>query len=425
MNMKYLIIMVFACTTLKSFAQKQTFDVISYTIPVKWQKTQNEAGVQLTITDKKSGSYAIAVITKATASDATANENFTTDWTRLIKSTVQVNAAPTMQDPSAKNGWNIVSGNADYTDGAKKGVATLLTATGDGKMVSVVLMTNTEQYQADLLAFLNSLELVQVTANSGDNKNTVNNADATSVVGLWTDYILETTGYSINGMPQYTAGYLRKEYTFYPDGTYLFRNKQWLTKTANIVFIYETGTYSVNGNQLSITPKNGKSGFWGKKSSTKEWGKFIKYSDYALEKTNYTFEVTHDPTYGDKIILKPGKPTIRDGGKFNAPGDPYEFYYSKRELESSIDNPPGFKTGFENKSITVTVSSQTNTTPATISNNSLPAEKIWESSSPDRADAGNMQYITGALFTNQYIFYADGIDRFVNLNASAFTNSNH
>ncbi len=346
MNMKYLIIMVFACTILKSFAQKQTFDVISYTIPVKWQKTQNEAGVQLTITDKKSGSYAIAVITKATASDATASENFTTDWTRLVKSTVQVNAAPTMQDPSTENGWDIVSGNASYTDGAKKGIATLFTATGDGKMASVVLMTNTEQYQADLLAFLNSLELVKVTANSGDNKNTVNNADATSVVGLWTDYILETTGYSINGMPQYTAGYLRKEYTFYPDGTYLFRNKQWLTKTTNIVFIYETGTYAVSGNQLTITPKSGKGGFWGKTSSSKEWGKFIKNSDYALEKTNYTFEVTHDPTYGDKIILKPGKPTIRDGGKFNAPDDPYEFHYSKRDLESLIDNPPGFKTGF-------------------------------------------------------------------------------
>ncbi len=35
-----------------------------------------------------------------------------------------------------------------------------------------------------------------------------------------------------------------------------------------------------------------------------------------------------------------------------------------------------------------------------------------------------MQHNTGALFTNQYIFYADGTDRFVNVNGSAFINSN-
>ncbi|HWC52342.1 MAG TPA: hypothetical protein VG676_02070, partial [Chitinophagaceae bacterium] len=198
-------------------AQKQSFDVVSFSAPKSWQQQQNEGGMQLSVTDKKSGAYAIAIITKATASDATANENFTTDWIRLVKSTVQVNAAPTMQDPYTENGWNIVSGNANYTDGANKGIATLLTATGDGKTVSVVLMTNTQQYETDLLAFLNSLELAQVTANSGSNKTTANNAKNSAVVGLWTDYILETTGYSINGMPQYTAGYLRKEYNFYPD----------------------------------------------------------------------------------------------------------------------------------------------------------------------------------------------------------------
>ncbi|MBS1655197.1 MAG: hypothetical protein JSU05_10150, partial [Bacteroidetes bacterium] len=49
--------------------------------------------------------------------------------------------------------------------------------------------------------------------------------------------------------------------------------------------------------------------------------------------------------------LKPSKPTQRDGGQFNAASDPYEFHYRFRSLESLIDNPPGVKTGFENKSI--------------------------------------------------------------------------
>ena len=169
-------------------------------------------------------------------------------------------------------------------------------------------------------------------------------------MGLWTNYILETTGYNVGGMPQYTAGYLRKEYQFNVNGTYTFRNKQWLTKAADITFLYETGTYTVSGNQLTIIPANGKGGFWAKTKSTKEWGKLKKYTDYKLEKTTYTFEIINDPTYGNGIILKPGKPTNRDGGKFNAPNDPYEFRYSFRNKESLIDNPPGFTINTSNQS---------------------------------------------------------------------------
>lgn len=350
---------LFTCFSLNIFAQKQDFDVVSFTIPKGWDKMVTENGVQLSTKDDGKGSYAVAVIIRSVASTASPDENFNSSWEKLVKGTVKVSEMPDTSDMDIEKGWTCIVGQANYTDGSTKGVVTLVTATGNGKMVNIVLMTNTSQYHTELLSFINSVELAPVPVNSASNTPAANNAKSSSVVGLWTDYILETTGYQINGMPQYTAGYLRKEYNFYPDGTYLFRNKQWLTKTANILFIYETGTYAVNGNQLTITPKSGKAGFWGKTSSSKEWGKFIKSSNYSLEKTSYTFEITHDPNYGDKIILKPGKPTARDGGKFNAPGDPYEFHYSKRDLESLIDNPPGFKTGFENKSINAT---KTNTT---------------------------------------------------------------
>lgn len=530
-NIKLTVVLV-CMNAVFTFAQKQTFDVVSFSSPKGWQKTQSEGGVQLSINNNKTGAYALAIITKATASDATVNENFNNDWTRFVKSSVQVNGEPTMQNPSAENGWDIISGNANYTDGNNKGLATLLTATGGNQTVSVVLMTNTQQYQNELLAFINSLELkkaehftdnnnasstagktsnlaivglwcdnlletngyangfpqysggylrreylfsedgtyvfrmknwstllkeilfvyetgaytvqgnqITITPKKGngewwskkdnntklwgnrlkdaepklekvnyffeikyysgsqdyalllnpqktterdgtytgptsfsykkleDGKSIIDNppgfktgfenksltssasspeknntgANNTSIAGLWTDYVLETTGYYINNMPQYTSGYLRKEYTFNNDGTYIFRNKQWLTKSLDITFMYETGTYTVKGNQLIITPKSGKAGFWRKKSSTKEWGSLVKSSDYKLEKTTYTFEIIKDPTYGNSILIKSAKPTQRDGGKFNSVDEPYEFKYSFRTLESLVDNPPGWK----------------------------------------------------------------------------------
>ena len=99
--------MAFTLLTGAAFAQKQSFDVVSYVVPSGWQQQQGEGGVQLSVSDKKTGGYAIAIITKATASVATANENFKTDWTRLVKSTVQVTAEPTMQEPSTENGWKL------------------------------------------------------------------------------------------------------------------------------------------------------------------------------------------------------------------------------------------------------------------------------------------------------------------------------
>ncbi|MBK0383462.1 hypothetical protein I5M32_10875 [Pedobacter sp. SD-b] len=343
--MKYTLILVtLLFFSMSIIAQKRTFEVVSFTAPAKWQKVENVGGIQFSVTDKKTGGYAIAIITKATESNLSTSENFNNAWQRLVKSTVKVDDDPAMQNPLSENGWDILSGKTNYTDGNNKGVATLLNATGGGQTVSVVLMTNTQQYQNALLAFINSLELAKVTSSTpSKTAASANKVNILSLVGLWTYYVLEATGNNINGMPQYTAGYLRKEYVFYPDGTYLFRNKQWLTKTANILFIYETGTYSVNGNQLTITPKNGKSGFWGKTKSTKEWGKFLKYADYNLEKTTYTFEVLQDTSYGNKLILNPGRPTVRDGDNSNTGVGSFEFYYSKRELESLIDNPPGWK----------------------------------------------------------------------------------
>lgn len=421
--MKYtLAILTFGLSSININAQKQTFDVVSYAAPKSWQQQQNEGGVQLSISDKKTGAYAIAIITKATESNLSANKNFANDWSRLVKSTVQVKTEPVLEQPSTENGWEIISGAANYTDGANTGVATLITATSGSKTVSVVMITNTQQYQNELQTFIGSLEIKKTTSNTIEEKNTTTtkNQNNSSIIGLWTNYILETTGYTINNVPQYTAGYLRKEYSFYSDGTYLFRNKQWLTKASDITFIYETGTYTVNGNQLVITPNKGKAGFWGKTSSTKEWGSLKISAEYKLEKTTYTFEIIKDPTYGSSIVLKSTAPTQRDGGKFNSANEPYEFRYSFRTSESSIDNPPGWKTGLENKA--ATAAAKNNESAAIII--SPLTGKIWEGTTTEKfSNAGGTSYNTGGFATNQYQFNRDGTYRFVNVTASHYNDT--
>lgn len=357
MNKNIFTLALFISTTLMVNAQKESFDIVSYMPPQGWNKDSKDDYVSYSRIDGASWSQ-IAVY-KSRHSSGSIEDDAQKDWQEIVLNAHTVEQEDRTQPQSAE-GWQVISRSGVWQyNGAN--VATLLTTYSNGKQYVSVLWNGTAQpYMQNIKDFIASIDLdvstVQADQNimnnseqnssmqTTDNNTTANATEtASAVVGLWTDYILETTGYSINGMPQYTAGYLRKEYAFYPDGTYIFRNKQWLTKTKDITFIYESGTYSVNGNQLTIIPKIGKAGFWGKTSSSKEWGSLVKMSNHKLEKTIYVVQLISDPTYGNSIVLKSTKPTERDGGKFNAPNEPFEFRYSLRENGSSIDNPPGFK----------------------------------------------------------------------------------
>ncbi|MEI9954846.1 MAG: hypothetical protein WDM90_00680 [Ferruginibacter sp.] len=117
------------------------------------------AGIQLSTKNDGKGNYATAVVLSSAASSASAQENFDNSWEKLVKGTVSVSGQPTMQEPAIEKGWNIISGQGSYTDGASKGSVTLITATGNSKMANVVIMTNTDKYQNQILDFIKSLDL--------------------------------------------------------------------------------------------------------------------------------------------------------------------------------------------------------------------------------------------------------------------------
>ncbi|AHF17272.1 hypothetical protein NIASO_05055 [Niabella soli DSM 19437] len=336
--------------SMTAVAQKQTYDIVSYTPPKDW--TEKQSGSNISYSRIDGGSWAQIAIYQHRNCEGDIQTDFDKEWNELAASNKAI-SSPERTMPQTEDGWTVMSGSGIWQyNGAN--VASVLTVYSNNRVcISVLCNATAQPYLKDYQALIGSLDLnpdgvseIAATENPSSTAaaNTPANNGNASIAGLWCDYVLETTAYTINGRPQYTAGYLRKEYTFHPDGTYIFRNKQWLTKTKDILFIYETGTYSVSGNQLTITPDKGKGEFWSKTNSSKEWGKLVKSSDYKVEKVTYSFEIIQDPAYGNSIVLKPGKPTERDGGKFNAPNDPYEFRYKKREqLGTLIDNPPGFQ----------------------------------------------------------------------------------
>jgi hypothetical protein len=311
--------------SLLSLAQKETYDVVSFTLPAGWKKEVKENGVQLYTGNDKTGEYAMALIIKSSPTDASARDNFNTTWTKLVKGTVTVTEEPAMLPASTDKGWEIITGQAYYTDGNNKGLATLVTATGGGKMAHVVLMSNADQYQQVLADFLQSVVL-------NEPATTLSRRVSPSPLAgkIWEGTSKEKfVSGTLNG--HYTGGYFTYQYRFNADGTYRFVYVGASAYTGPNTLQYETGTYSINGDQLTITPAKGSNEEWSvtggpvKLSAMSDvqintikstWGKKLKTTTRKLERYTYAFRVEY--MAGNKanaLVLEYKGPTVREGNR--------------------------------------------------------------------------------------------------------------
>ncbi len=89
-------------------------------------------------------------------------ENFDAAWTTLVKEVVNVSTAPEMTPAEKIGDWQLLGGFAPFEREGSKGVALLYTATGHGKMVNALVLTNTQAYETEVSAFLGSVSLKEL-----------------------------------------------------------------------------------------------------------------------------------------------------------------------------------------------------------------------------------------------------------------------
>lgn len=401
------------------FAQKETFDVVSYKPIAGWKKERTDKVVSFSKTDEAKGTFCIISIYPSIDGDADSKTNFDHSWQKIVQESLGAGDAK-MEAVSTENGWELQTGSAQFNKGGLEGTAMLITASSQNKTVNLLVLLNSDAYNTQLNGFINSIDLKKIPATN--NNNTTSGATSNSnagIVGIWANNLLETSGYA-NGFPQYTAGYFRKEYTFKSDGTYLFFHKTWSVYVKPIRYIYETGNWSVSGNKLTISPTKGRAEEWSKAASGRasEWGTLIKSKDAKLEKVTYSFEIKYySGSQSTALLLTSDKPTERDGSSNNNGGAQTNSYSWRKD--ALIDFPPGFK-----------ISAARPVTSSLVSNNSVPAQtsvnaplagKIWEANSPEKYGAayGDMSgYYTGGYWMYQYKFNSDGTYRFVYNGAS-------
>ncbi len=412
---KIIFLQLLLLTASTTFGQKKTYGVITYDVPAGWTEKTTDGNTSYSKID--GGSWAQIAVYAQRASSGDIQTDFDKDWTELVATNKTI-SSPEKTAPQADGEWTVMSGSGIWQyNGAN--VATILTVYSNKNICVAVLCNSTAQpYLKDYQTLIGSLDINASSATTNQPESTNVSAPASnngSVIGLWSYNLLETSGYA-NGMPQYTAGYFRREYKFNADGTYLFLFKTFSAYQKSILFGYETGKWSVNGNHLTIIPSQGKNEEWSKSAGGRnnEWGSLIKSYPSKLEQVTYQFEIKYyEGSKSYALILTYDKPTEREGATEKT------FSYSRNDRkEPLVDFPPGTKISSGTKT-----AQQSNSGNAANKISSPIAGKIWEGSSLERSGSGNMQFNTGGFFTGQYYFNADGTYRFVNVNASSFTDT--
>lgn len=164
--------------TLNCSAQKQTFDLVSYSPPAGWMKQTTAQSIQFVKEDASKSTYCIITVFKAIPGTADAKANFDVTWETVVKGMVTVSTAPEMQPSATEDGWEAQSGYAPFENDGQKGVAILATSTGYGKMVNILVLTNTDLYEKDMGAFFESVKIAKPA--DGANNNTNQNSKTTS-----------------------------------------------------------------------------------------------------------------------------------------------------------------------------------------------------------------------------------------------------
>ncbi len=310
--MKKTILLCALCALVgNTFAQKEIFDLTTYTPPPGggWKKQPVESAIVFSKEDAAKGTYCMITLYKAVPGTANSKENFDLAWESLVKEMVTASTAPEMQPLTTENGWETQSGYAPFESDGNKGVALLVTASSNAKMVNLIILTNTDIYEKEMTAFLESISLKKQEVNKQQTQTPVTNNNI-SILGTWLANASDQSSWRVNNGVMST---ISRQYTFNTNGTYSFITKTFDPLMDRMFLGRESGTYQISGTNITINPQKSVLQAWSKKNGD-QWDKLLNSQNIALEKVTYQFTKHYfEGTQKWNLVLQAANVTKRDG----------------------------------------------------------------------------------------------------------------
>ena len=156
-----------------SSAQKQSFDLTTFTPPKTWTKeVKANSHTSYSIIDNQKKTYCQIFIMLSTASKGGIKEDFESEWKTLVAKPYGVTDTARLTEPTSEDGWQVLGGIAPFTFNNGTSTALLTTMSGYNQAVSIVAVTNSEDYIPDIQQFLESVEMKKPSTNVAVTKTT-------------------------------------------------------------------------------------------------------------------------------------------------------------------------------------------------------------------------------------------------------------
>jgi hypothetical protein len=336
-NMKSIFsIILFILIASPLFAQNETFDLATYITPIGWKKTSSTTNVVgYTITNNKKGTYCQIGIYVSTASKGSLQADFESEWQELVVKTYKPSTNPELMPAVVENEWGVQGGSASFQFSGAQAVAMLVTASRYDRCLSIVIVTNTDEYKAEIKKFLDSVELKKIESTSQSSTYTHEN---TSILGTWT---MTSTNNSSYRMSNGVMSYIVRQYTLNDNSTYTFNTKTFDPLMEKILLGKENGTYQINGNNLTIIPQKSVLEAWSKKNGTDKWGNFLTTQNIPLEKVTYQFTKHYFSGIQEwSLVLQANTATKREGPFSNNTSFSNAYYYSPISISHPVIEVP-------------------------------------------------------------------------------------
>jgi hypothetical protein len=150
-------LVVLSCAV--AHAAPAAFESMTYEAPRGWKVTSTSSGVQMQIIDEKAGAFALVAITPSIASQGSLDKDFDAAWSTGVAPTFKITGKPEMVPGESENGWSSKGGTATGEANGIAAVIILVTLTGHGRAMNIIIAVNNDKHQAAVQGFMDSVKM--------------------------------------------------------------------------------------------------------------------------------------------------------------------------------------------------------------------------------------------------------------------------
>lgn len=333
------------------FAQSvHSFDIVSFSLASTWKKEAQQDWLAYRVENPAKKTYARILLYPSLPSSGNPETDFQKEWNDLIVSNYKPEQTIEESLSDYKDGWKAKIRVAPFVHNQVNQAVILLMLTDGKKKMSMVFLTNTEEFQKDFEDFGSSLKFASAPVQSAPTAPTtqvsgppasVSNPKAPvqidqKLIGKW-NRSASVSPLFANAAEWGTSGYTTCRYEFFADGTYQYTERNFGFAYEDIILVRESGQYSADAGVLTISPANTQIERYGKKNGVDELGNLKEKKSRTPEKVAYRYQFHYFEGIGEwNLVLQADRPTQRDGNFSSNTTFPNAWYFDQRFTEVNL-----------------------------------------------------------------------------------------